>query len=374
MPMARSWARFLLLAGAALGATHMPLQAQSPEAPALVGLPPGWKDTLDRLLFYGDFRFRGEGDWNRPNASDRWRARLRLRVGANYSVSDNLLVGLRLTTGPRNDARDSNATSGGEFSKLDLNLDRLFLTWNPIEGEAAFVNLGKFGHPFYRNPVFDEIVWYSDVQPEGVAFGNRFRDLGDLDSLRTQAAYYIFREESQGDIRIAAAEALASEGFGNDTRADFSLAWYGYENASASPSATTSRYQIVDAILGIWTEIDGHPWRFSAEGISNLASHGQEAHGWTIGAAWGSAQSPGDWRAYYQYQEIGDEAVFTPVAAGDFLIDHNFRGHVVNVDYVLTEEASLRLRGLSSKLLDPALGPGTGETAYRLRLDLNVKF
>lgn len=338
------------------------------------GLPASWGRTLERLRFYGDFRYRIEGDWNRPGASNRWRARSRLRLGANFSVRDDLLFGTRLSTGPPGDARDSNATSGDDFSKIAVNLDRLFLTWYPIDARTTYVTVGKFAHPFQRNPVSDELVWYSDVQPEGAVFGDTAQDVGPIDLFRAQAGYYLFREKSDGDIRIAVAEFLAGERIGETSRSNVSVAWYGYDNAESHPRATTGNYQILDSIAGILTEIGGKPWAFSAEGISNLASSGRRANGWALGFSCGVAKNAGDWRAFYQYQEIGNDAVFPPIAGADFLIDHNFRGHVANIDYAVSKEVTLRVRGLASTPLEPEFDPGNGETAYRLRFDLNVKF
>jgi hypothetical protein len=207
-----------------------------------------------------------------------------------------------------------------------------------------------------------------------VFYGDSREDVGPLDTLRGQAGYYIVRERAKGDVRVATAEVMAGMRFTPVARGNLSLAWYGYDNAGNHPDVTTSRYQIVDAIAGLIADSGGFPWRFSAEAISNLSATGRDGTGWALGLSCGAAQHRGDWRAYYQYQEIGNDAVFAPVAGADFLIDHNFRGHVANIDHVLTEEVTLRARVLSSKPLDPALGPGTGETTYRLRFELSVKF
>ena len=374
MSLRRSPWRWLL----ALVILNGAVQAQTATQESVDSLPPSipelWQDAFNRLVFYGDFRYRLEGDWDRPGNPDRWRSRLRVRLGANYSVKDNLLVGTRLTTGAKNDPRDSNETVGGGFSKIELNLDRLFLTWNPDDAHTSFVTLGKFGHPFQRNPINEELVWYSDVQAEGVMLGKTIRDVGVVDRLRGQAGYYIFSERNQDDIRIAVAELLASSRLNKTTLGNFSVAWYGYENPANNPAATVPHYQIVDAIVGITTTLAGAPWRFSAEGISNLSASGRDANGWALGLSCGAAKERGDWRAYYQYQVIGNDAVFVPVAGADFLIDHNFRGHVINVDYVISRDVTLRTRLLTSTPIDPALLGGVSDTAYRLRIDLNVKF
>ncbi|MFT7484648.1 MAG: hypothetical protein ACI9F9_000492 [Candidatus Paceibacteria bacterium] len=348
--------------------------AQTPTASAGAALSPRVEAFFDSAVFYGDFRYRLEGDRKRPDEPNRWRSRLRLRLGANHSVRNDLLVGARLTTGPKDGARDSNASNGGEFSKLELNLDRLFLTWTPDEAKECFATLGKFAHTFQRNPVYEELVWYSDVQPEGVLFGKESHELGPLDRLRLQGGYYIYSERAEDDIRIAVAEIMTEKRLSTSTRGNLSAAWYGYENASLSPSATSNHYQIIDTIAALMTEFDEVPWRFSAEGISNLSATGSSANGWALGLSRGATRLQGDWRAYYQYQEIGNDAVFAPVANGDFLLDHNFRGHVANFDYVLARDVTFRTRFLSAEPLDSSLAGGNSDTTYRLRLELIVKF
>src|SRR5262249_15447754 len=53
-------------------------------------------DWLDRFTLSGDRRVRGEGFWqdSGPNATARFRERIRLRFGATVKVSDEALAGL----------------------------------------------------------------------------------------------------------------------------------------------------------------------------------------------------------------------------------------------------------------------------------------
>jgi Putative porin len=365
------------IAGIALGLGFFglaPAFGQDGAATPAPALPPAWQSIFDALTLYGDFRFRAEGDWNRSGAEDRLRGRIRLRLGANYSINDDLLVGARLSTGDPQDPRDSNATLGDGFGKLELNLDRLFMTWTPEDYDPFFLTLGKFAHPFARNPIYEELVWYSDVQPEGGVIGESWRDVGPLDALRAQAGIYVFLEDTAGDVNIAVAELMASSRFTKSARTDLSAAWYGYSNAESAPAATVDDYQILDVIGAMTFDGGRSPWKASLEGISNLGVSTGDETGWAAGVSYGQMRERGDWRTSYQYQEIGNDAVFSGVSGADFLLDRNFRGHVFNLDHSLSAKSTLRLRVLQATPIDPSLSGGFDGDTLRVRLDFNVKF
>ncbi len=359
---------FALLGHTALAAP------QSTQATSHPTLPPAWLSLFDKLTFYGDFRARGESDWNRSNGEDRWRARVRLRLGANYSVSEEILVGMRITTGNPNDPRDSNATLGNGAGKMELNLDRIFFTWTPESVDPFFLTLGKFAHPFNRNPVFDELVWYSDIQAEGAVAGSRWRDVGPFESLRTQVGYYVYREDTQGDVSATVAEVMVGSTFSERSRADISAAWYGFTNAGSVPAATVSDYQVLDVIASLRLDRGASTWKFSAEGIANLAVSTPNDTGYALGFSYGQARKQGDWRFYYQYQEIGNDAIFAPLGNADLLLSHNFRGHVGNIDYRLTDKSTIRMRIFQATPIDPSLNGGFSDDTLRAQLDYSVKF
>ncbi len=123
--------------------------------------PPG-------LRVSGDLRLRGEADRDRRSAPDRERARIRFRVAAEHKLGSTLTVGARLVTAP--DPADPNSTHqdlGTSFRNFRLAFDRAYLRWTPESSRPLEVFAGKFGHPFVAPPVFGEVVWDADIQPEG---------------------------------------------------------------------------------------------------------------------------------------------------------------------------------------------------------------
>lgn len=109
---------------------------------------------LDDLTVYGDVRLRAEYDFDLPDRSDRFRSRLRFRLGANYALGESWLAGGRLVTGDRDEPRSRHVTRGDGFDGLEVSLDRLFLEARPpFATDLRFVGGGNFDHPFQRNPV-----------------------------------------------------------------------------------------------------------------------------------------------------------------------------------------------------------------------------
>ena len=93
-----------------------------------------------------------------------------------------------------------------------------------------------------------------------------------------------------------------------------------------------------------------------------------DGRGYALGARWGNLSAVGNWRFAYQFQSIEQDAVFSPLAQDDFLLATGHESHLLSVERQLTEAVGVRLWALAS---EPEDG---GDSAWRLRLDLNVGF
>jgi hypothetical protein len=350
--------------------------------------------ALEQIKLYGDLRLRQEKSFDMEGAPDRDRSRLRLRFGVNYSLSDELLVGARLVTGDPDDPNSPHVTLGDAFDGMDFSLDRAFATWRPAEVEGTFVTGGKFDHPFQRNPVYGELVWDADVQPEGVVFGRDFGDLGVLDSLRFTAGGYALVERSSGeDAWLWVAELSGSSRLREATTARASVAYYGYDDptpdgstalladnagnatidldADGAPDAFAADFGVLDAVASLTHDGGAWPVTLSAEHIRNLRSEVGSDAGWAAGLALGKAALPGEWRAYYQWQVVEREAVFSAFAQDDFLLATNHESHVLGVQLQVSRDVGLHLWALVSS---PEETTVRDDEQWRVRLDLNIKF
>ncbi|MBI2821573.1 MAG: putative porin, partial [Acidobacteria bacterium] len=108
----------------------------------------------------------------------------------------------------------------------------------------------------------------------------------------------------------------------------------------------------------------------------NLRARIPQDEGWAVGVALGKAQNRGDWRFYYQWQVIEQDAVFSPFSQDDFLFQTNHRSHLLGINNQLTEKVGLHLLGLGSARDKTSPGPTTDsdQIQWRVRLQVNVRF
>lgn len=327
---------------------------------------------FDRLSLYGDLRLRQEESFDLAGKPDRHRSRLRLRLGATWAVDDTLEVGARLVTGSRTDALSPHVTLGDGFEGLELSLDRAFATWRPEGAPDSSLTAGKFGNPARRNPVYGELLWDGDVQPEGLSIG---QSLPGVDLVLGVFALQELATEDDGWITFA--QAATEARLSSTTRARLSAAYTFVDDASVafadnrgnatSMGAFASDFGVLDVVGDLRLEGAGPPWVLSLEWIDNLRAD-QDGNGWAAGVACGGLASAGDWRAAYQFQSIEQDAVFSPLAQDDFLRATGHASHLLSVERQLTDAIGLRLWGLVS---EPEMG---GDDEWRVRLDLNIKF
>lgn len=355
--------------------------------------------VLEKLAIFGDLRLRQEASFHLDDQDDRHRSRVRARLGASYPVTDEVLVGGRMVTGDRGDPNSPHVTLGSGFDGFEISLDRAFATYRPGWLEGVALTAGKFSHGFTANPVYGELVWDADVQPEGAEVSYDVRGDGWFQAGGVRVAEYVLLE--QGNAKDATATAgqvtlrvnccdpwFATAAFGyyyyTDTTPDGSRAILADNAGNATRDLDTdgladqfvSDFGILHPLLAVEYRGFAVPVQVAAEYMHNHRARGDRDSGWAAGVAVGGAARQGDWRSYYQYQLIEQDAVFSPFAQDDFLFATNHRSHVVGAGYQLTDKVGLHLWGLISQLEHRLMGPTTDSDRHqwRIRLDLNIKF
>ncbi len=355
--------------------------------------------TFEKFSLYGDVRLRHESSFELDDQPDRHRERIRLRLGTTYQITDDLLVGARLTTGNADDPRSPHTTLGNGFNRFSLTLDRAFATYRPPWLKGSVATAGKFAHPFYQNPVYGELVWDADVQPEGAVLGYSFSTPGRVKQLNLWAGEYILLEQSLSDEALASVvQASALLSLSPKLSANLAVGYYYYtdptpsgastvfkanagnatidRNGDGTPDDFASDFGILNPIVALTYNGWKLPATVSAEYILNTRARGGRDSGWAAGVAWGKAENKGDWRLYYQWQVVEQDAVFTPFAQDDFLFGANHRSHVFGANYQLANNVGLHLWGLISARdqTSPGTTTDSNQNQWRVRLDLNVKF
>jgi hypothetical protein len=347
--------------------------------------------VLDALSLSGDLLLGYEGDVDPPGGVDRHRGKSRLRLGAAYAITDEIRVGARITTGSRDDPNSPYVTFGDGFRSLELTIDRLYLSWSPECLGALNITLGKFEHPFVASPIYGELVWDADVQPEGISIGRTWKDLGPFDGIGFAAGEYIFIEQGGADEALSTVAQLHARGtVVDDLELSMSLAYYYYSSATpdgslslladnagnvlvdrdgdGDPDDFLSDFSVLHPAASIvWTGL-WIPITLSAEFIANEAARGSRGQGWAAGIAVGRNRHENDLRIEYQYQSIEQDAVFSPLAQDDFFFTTDFRGHLIGVAYRPWERVALRAWALLAERIT------SDEEDARLRFDVIVRF
>lgn len=354
------------------------------------------KHAWDRIDFFGDFRLRTEFDRDRDSQPNRDRYRVRGRLGATYEVNDEIKVGTRLVTHePGSDPNSTHVTLGGGrgFGHVDADLDRVWARYEPDWLENSFLQVGKFGHPFKMNPVYGELVWDEDVQPEGGAIGYSFKDLGEvLTSVDLKLVEYIAIEQNALDEgTMFGTETVFNFKWSDEVSSFVSGAYYNWANVTPDGSAVvfaqnagnavaggdfSSEFEIVHAIAGTTILIDGMPLTLAGEYFRNFEAAIDEEEGWSAGARLGKFKEQWDWQLYAQYQVVERDAVLSPFAQDDFLLQTNFRGWVGGFKLMLLENVDLNLWVLTAARDDLGLTTITDDDddQLRWRIDINIKF
>jgi hypothetical protein len=368
----------LALAALALGAPAATAQSQEPGG----------------LEWSGDFRLRAESNQKLPDADARNRARLRFRLGANYQATEHLKLGFRARTGnpddPNSPHQDLGGTgSGGVFNSFEFNLDRAYLHYAPDWAPGLGFFGGKFHRPGFRNPVYGELAWDDDVQPEGYAF-TYAGETGGMEWDAYLGQYILLEQGGTEDAWMLNAGAHGRVESGESSRFDVALNYFFYGDTTPGSSTAIlgdnqgnalatggndflSEFGILDPVVA-WTTTDfGQPLTLSGEFLLNTrAAAGVGDQGWALGAAWGSTSAPGDSKFYYQYQSIEQDAIFSAFCQDDFLLGSNQDAHVLGWKQQLADNVGLHVWALVSAP-NEAFG-GDDDNRYRFRVDLNLSF
>jgi len=183
---------------------------------------PKW---VSRINPYGDLRVRFEGDvfptgndstgafpdFNAINQGspfdvtgnqfapqlnadqDRYRFRIRARLGIVVDMDDGFQMGFRLATGNDNSPVSTNQTLGspnGNFNKYGIWIDRAYLKWKAWgEPRRNFeIIAGRFGNPFFST----NLIWDDDLQFDGFASTIKYEVLPGFRPFATGGAFPVY--------------------------------------------------------------------------------------------------------------------------------------------------------------------------------------
>jgi len=314
-------------------------------------------DAVDNLKFSGDMRLRYEYQDNQDKMN-RGRARFRLRFTVMTKIDDNWSLGFRLASGSNNDPTSTNQSMTDNFTQKSVWIDRAYAVYK--QGAFTFTG-GKMANPF----VTTDIIWDSDINPEGVAEHWSFGKAGYI----TFAQMVLNENGSTSDAYL-----VAVQGGLKFKMVSFNLAYYSFNNYVANAPAARGNlfengtgYALVDFLvkfhatdnLSIWAQYVNN-----SDAKTTTTTGNKEDTATGIGFSYKYE----DWKFKVKYADIEPNAVVGAFADSDFGYG-NRKGYKVAVERKLRKKVALAVA-----FLDTKQSSDDEQKAKTLQIDLKFKF
>lgn len=335
--------RLAVLEAAAAGSAAAP--AAPAAAPPAVAKAAG---PLDKLSVSGDFRLRYEHNSGDADGRDWDRGVLRLRIGAKYAVTDQLIVGARIATGDPDDPNSSDVTLSNFADDLQFSLDQAYARYQV--GGAEFWG-GKFATPFVRT----DLVWDGDVNPQGLGATYAVPFAGGV--VKMAGLYFLVDQSIAGaDSSMWGAQLGFDLPVGERFRVDLAGAMYDYSlpgvvgadagdfrsNLIGPDGKYVSDFDLFDVIAGVsYRGSERWPLRLSGEYVKNEGARVPGDTAYSLELAAGRSRDRGDWRFGYGYSVAEVDAVLAAFSQDNTTIGTNYRQHSLFLDYSLTDKILL---------------------------------
>lgn len=355
-------------------------------------------DWASKVTVKGDMRYRYEAisDDTATNAAgvttaDRYRDRIRARLNVEAKATDNILVGIGLTTTEGGDPRSGNQSLTGVFNRKSVDLDLAYFDWK-FASWGSLVG-GKMKQPFIKGA--QNLFWDNDVNPEGLAFTLS-------NGILFGSAYNFWLNEVSGAQNTVTSDAMmhgAQIGVklpvGGST---LTFAGHYYElsaaqgrvpapifNGSANGNTTVGvapnialafNYEVIDVMAQFDTTLGSLPFQVWAEAAQNQDPDDNDT-AISGGFLFGRASNAKTWELGAMYQKVEKDALYAQLIDSDFaggFSDND--GFVVRLGYAPVRNWVINATYfLNNRNVDVPNGFGQTEVDYnRLQVDFNVKF
>jgi hypothetical protein len=346
----------------------------------------------------GDVRFRYESyknNYTRKADTEEDRYRLRVRLGVNPTINEELSSGIRLSSEDSSNPTSRNQTLKGGFSGKDIYIDEAYINYHPKTLDGKFnVVLGKRDVAKTLNVVKD-IVWDSDMTLEGMTLqygkdvsGNQ-KAGGSL-----IAGYYMLDESanhnSPGIFTIQGAFKGKASGLDYNLGASYydyvhvnnttGVWWTGVNGNSNGPALYGVDFNIVELFGTLGGKIGGSvPATLYAQYARNTAII-NDHNAVLAGLKLGDDSKPNGWALDGGYFYIEQYAV-TPYTDGDRPISGTWstdiKGVKIGATYQLAQNMIIgatyfRVNPIKTIATDTSLSAGDHRNLFQA--DVVVKF
>ena len=335
-------------------------------------------------FFSADARFRQESIF-KAGSPNRYRYRIRFRMGGNFPVHPKANFGFRMVTGAPDDPTTGNVDLDDYFSKKAFNLDRLFFRYSP--NARLTLTIGKFANPFKHV----ELVFHNDVQLEGAAQQFRVNDFGFIGQTQFNLGQFVLDEAKGGADTNLFAGQLFVKGFYLDGLS-FGGTLYEYRNedniaqavedgrlgggdtnARIGAGTGTSTYlfgfRIVEGLAKYEFGSEAVPlWVLGAYAQNMLADFNDKAYWAEAGA--GPIQRLHKLRALYHYVWVEQESMISNYNNAD-LFNPNAHGHALKLVLPVEQNISVEALYFVAKNI---IASGDNPYQHKTRLQIKAKF
>ncbi len=337
---------------------------------------PGW---LDNFTLYGDLRLRYHYATYSGGNSEKNIGRFRLRVGAKKTWLDKQLeVGFRLATGSSDDPTSTNQSFTGNFGEKKVWIDLAYAKYQPKAFKGFTVVGGKMKNPF----VHTNMIWDSDVNPEGIWVVYKYPGLGSFEPFAGFGFFQLVHNSDDGDATLHAYQVGGTWKITKNVKWTSALAYYDYghyednftrakNNTESGGRLTAEEFNVLNLTNKVSWKAFGLPMSAFVDYAHNCGNElGGQSDAFAVGYKVGKNKKKGDWSASYKYAYIEQNATVAAFNDSDFG-NTNRKGHLWGVKYNLLDSLTA---GANLFYTQPVSGSDVGETQFLLLADLIWKF
>ncbi|HSW01277.1 MAG TPA: putative porin [Sedimentisphaerales bacterium] len=348
-----------------------------------------------KLTWSGDLRYRYEYiDDDGADSDERHRNRIRARLGLGVKVNDEWDLGFRIATGNgevSGDPVSTNQTLDEAFSRKPFWLDQAYFGYHPQWFKGFNVLGGKMENPFYKVGK-NELIWDSDLTPEGVALTYGLPLCEKTTLTWAAGGFWVNEESSGGDTSLWGLQGHVKHQFSKPTYLLGGAGWYDYGNIQGEESLADEwnddndgffgntpaagdvfalDYDLFELFAEFGTEIAKRPVAIFGNYVQNTAARDDDT-GWLVGLQVNKAKDPGSWQFEWDYRDLERDAVVGQFTSSDFIGGGaGGEGHRFAFGYVLAKNVAANLAYYRNEFDRPGI---EGEDYDRFQFDVAVKF
>lgn len=310
-------------------------------AAGLCVVRPGQGQTPPALRFNGDFRVRYEYTTRGNGAPSLDREVVRFRLGMSYPLRPDLVVRARLATGDPDDPNSTDVTLGNFVNDFPFSLDLASVELNrPRWGLVA----GKFLNPLLST----ELVWDSDVNPQGVSGRLTVGKPGSVTGTLTALYFVLNQQVADSGSDMAGGQFAVKAKAGARWQVTAAAGYYDYRIRSLqntnqgdirgnrlAPGNTAylSDFNLLNLVFTAdYTGFgERFPLRIVGDYVHNSGANDLNT-GWEADVYVGRITRPSETRWRYGYAVAQTDAILAAFGQDNTTLGTNYEIHTLSVD------------------------------------------